>query len=197
MLITPLSPDDISKLAKLNFEQVYKAWTNREELIFTYVNGNVIKKPTVRLLYHECKEHNKYGYYCTNLPGCVVSENEGEEAFNKMIWSVIECLDCRYSLSKSNSDIYMTGQVYYFKDYRSDLTHSTIETLSVEQKLKDLGYEKIYCGITINIYFKPGCFSTLCIPNNIIKPVIPLDLFYNFRRMTFEISKNTWHKMYG
>ena len=195
MRITPLSPDTIADLAALNFDQVYQAWTKKEELVFTYRNGNVIKKPTIRMLYHQNEELNEY--YCTNLPGCVISENEGEEAFNKMIWGVIECLDCRYSLTKIDSSIYLTGQVYHVKNYKTDLTHSTIETLVVEQELSDLGYEKIYCGITINIYFKPGCFSTLCIPNNSIKPIMPLDLYYTFMKLTLEISKSRWHEMYG
>lgn len=197
MLITPLSPDTISKLAELNFEKVYKAWNEGEELIFTYANGNVIKKPIIRFLYNHLQEDNINEYYSTNLPGCIISENDGEDAFNKMIWGVIECLDCRYSLSKIDSRIYLTGHVYHFKDYTVDLTNSTIETLSLENELVTLGFNKIYSGISINIYFKSGNFSTLCIPNNLIKPLIPLDLYYTFKKLTFEISKSRWHKMYG
>jgi hypothetical protein len=129
MQITPLSPDAIVDLAALNFDQVYKAWRNQEELVFTYINGNVIRNPTIRMFYHPNEEHKEYEYYCTNLPGCVISESDGEEAFNKMIWGVIECLDCRYSLNKINSRIHLTGQVFHFKSYKCDLTHSTFETV--------------------------------------------------------------------
>lgn len=197
MVINPLQPDVIADLAEFNFEQIYKAWTRGEELIFTYANGDIIKRPAIRLLYDEFDEGKRFEFYCINLPGCVISESEEEEAFNKMIWGVVECLDCRYSLSKIDSCIYLTGQVYHFKDYKTDLTNSTIETLTLEQELLEMGYEKIYCGITVNIYFKAGYFSTLCIPNITIKPYIPLDLYYTFKKLTFEISKETWHKMYG
>lgn len=194
-----LKAESIYELVNENFKVALPfADSIDNKSIIQFRKNNFSKKTYIHFQYSHEDDRKIYRYFCYNLPGCVIEENDPEEAYNKFLWGILECLDCRYEMMMIDKNYYLTGNVQCLKDYRSDIfNEKTIPVTELELELHSEGYNLIYEGTTVNIFWKKGLYSTICVPNKRIKPIMPLNQYYGLIRFTNEISRKHFNDLYG
>ena len=117
---------------------------------------------------------------CINIPVCIEKGNDYREAFNKIIVSIIECLDVRL---KRNMNL--TENIVADKSFKNCDSISSQEFID---NLREAGWEEIVRMPFHTILLKKNCPITFTIPN---ETNISQDIHWAFDRYRFYHEENT------
>lgn len=146
----------------------------RAELPMLYIGGGKMRFFNVEILVIGSTIE------CINVPGCMSFGSDILEAFNKLLYALIECSDARFINGMGFMNI-----VYTMKPYYPSIDISSNELKAV---LKEDGWDFEYKGYYNSVLLRKGNKVTFTIPQNCEK--IDTSMYFNFKRLQMQVSSD-------
>ncbi len=152
----------------------------RTEIPMLYVRGKEIKTFPHELMVI------KNSIQSLNMPGCIATGKDINEAYRNYFRALIECTDTRYQNGLGLMNIVHTMNIY-------NLNSKDMSRNELTKELKDSGWTQEYQGVYNTILFHPKSKITYTIPKH---EIIEEGIIFWFRKLQYQIDAKTHRELY-